>query len=361
MKITVTQENLNRALSVVGRIATTRANLPILANILFRTDNGRLIVAATNLEVAIIETIGAKIEQEGAITVPARLIADFVGNLPHTNVDIETDGEKVKIGAGSYKSTINSSLADDFPALPEAKAATSFQIPADTLKSAISETVIVASTDTTRPILTGVYIYTFEGALYFAATDGYRLAEKRVMDLADNISVIVPASTLADVVRIIGDEADIRVELDDEQISFIIGDATITSRLIDGRFIDYRQLIPTKTEFSAAADRSEFIRVTKVAELFARESAGSIILKTDQTDQIISVQSIASQLGENTSTVEADVKGDGVVTLNSKFLLDALNAISGDKVYLHFSGKLAPALLTGDDDAYKHIVMPVKS
>jgi len=361
MKITVTQENLSRALGVVGRVATARANLPILANILFRTDNGRLIIAATNLEIAIIETIGAKVVNEGAIAIPARLATDFINNLPHTNVDLEVEDEKVKISAGSYQSTINAASADDFPALPEIKSLTSFDILAEDLKSAISETTLVASTDTTRPILTGVYLYIFEDSLYFAATDGYRLAEKRVMKLKGNISIIVPASTLGDVLRVINDEEKVHIELDDEQISFTIGDAVITSRLIDGKFIDYRQLIPTKTEFSAVCDHSEFVRVTKIAELFARESAGSIILKTSQASQEVSVQSIASEVGENSSVIEAEIKGDGVVTLNSKFLLDALNVITGEKVHIHFSGKLAPVLLTGDDDNYKHIIMPVKS
>ncbi len=361
MKITVTQENLNRALNIVGRIATSRVSLPILANILFRTDNGRLIVAATNMEVSIIETIGAKIEQEGAITIPARLITDFVNNLPHSNVNLETDGGKVKISAGGYKSTINATLADEFPELPEIKATTKFTIDAETLKEAISKTIIVASSDTTRPILTGVYIYSMDGVLYFAATDGYRLAEKKVTDLKNEVSVIVPASTLSDVLRVLTGDEKIQIELDDEQISFIVDDITITSRLIDGRFIDYRQLIPTKTEFSASIDRSEFVRIVKVAELFARESAGSIVLKTQEAGQNLSVESITSQIGENNSTIDADVKGDGMVTLNSKFLLDALNAISDEKVNLHFSGKLAPVLLTGEKDDYKHIVMPVKS
>ncbi|MCL2037480.1 DNA polymerase III subunit beta [Candidatus Saccharibacteria bacterium] len=361
MKIIVTQENLNRALNIVGRIATTRASLPILANILFRTDNGRLIIAATNMEVSITETIGAKVENDGAITIPARLITDFVNNLPHSNVNLETDGGKVKISAGGYKSTINAALADDFPELPEVKPANKFTIDAESLKEAISKTIIVASSDTTRPILTGVYVYSLDGVIYFAATDGYRLAEKKVMDEKSDISVIVPASTLSDVLRVLNGDEKVRIELDDEQISFMIGDITITSRLIDGRFIDYRQLIPTKTEFSATVDRNEFIRIVKVAELFARESAGSIVLKTKQAGQELSVESITSQIGENNSTIDAEVKGDGVVTLNSKFLLDALNAIGDDKVNLHFSGKLAPVLLTGENDDYKHIVMPVKS
>jgi DNA polymerase-3 subunit beta len=361
MKLTVTQENLNRALGVVGRIASTRASLPILSNILFRTSKGRLIISATNLEVAVTETIGAKIDRDGAIAVPARLITEFVTNLPHVKIDLETDGQKLKIKAGNYISTINATAADDFPILPELKPNLKFELATDTLKTAINETIIVASNDSTRPILTGVYIYRQKNHLYFAATDGYRLAEKKVMKFNDDLAVIVPASTLSDVLRIITSQESVQIELSDEQISFFIGDATITSRLIEGKFIDYQQLIPQKTDFSASADRSEFLRISKVAELFARESASSVILKTDQAKQEIIVQSITSQIGQNSSAVEATVEGSGGLTLNSKFLIDALNAINSDSVKLAFSGKLAPLLLTGDSDDYKHIIMPVKS
>jgi DNA polymerase-3 subunit beta len=173
----------------------------------------------------------------------------------------------------------------------------------------------------------------------------------------------VPASTLNDVVRILSDGIDeVVVNFCDDQVSFIIGDATLTSRLIDGNFINYRQLIPSKTEVVTTVDRGEFVRITKISELFARESAGSITLKADEVASALSIHSIASQLGENTSEAEATIKGSGTITLNSRFLLDALNQIDGDNVKFQFSGKLAPALLTAEaDDTNKHIIMPVKS
>jgi DNA polymerase-3 subunit beta len=253
--------------------------------------------------------------------------------------------------------------ADEFPALPEPKTNTTIKIPTDIFKKAVNGTALVASNDTTRPILTGVYLHTFDGNLYMAATDGYRLAEKKVLPLDQEVAAIVPATTLNDVVRIISDEIDeINVSFSDDQISFIVGDATIASRLIDGNFINYRQLIPTKTEVIATLDRGEFVRITKISELFARETAGSITLKVDPDKSTLSIHSITSELGENNSEAEATVKGKGVITLNSKFLLDALNQIDGGTVKFQFSGKLAPALLTAEgDDSYKHIVMPVKS
>ncbi|MCL2173831.1 DNA polymerase III subunit beta [Candidatus Saccharibacteria bacterium] len=363
MKVTLTQENLARALNTVSRVANSRTTLPILSNILIKTEDGLLVLAATNLEVAITEKIPAKIEREGATIAPAKLITEFITNLPKTNLTINASDNKITITAGNYKSVVNTITADEFPALPEPKNVGLIKIPATILKKAVAGTILVASSDTTRPILTGVYLHTTDGDLYMAATDGYRLAEKKVLSLTKEINTIIPASALSDVVRILSDETkEVIMSFSDDQVSFVIGDVTVTSRLIDGNFIDYRQLIPTKTDVVATLDRNEFIRITKISELFARESAGSITLKVDASSSTLSMHSITSELGENNSIVEATIKGSGAITLNSKFLLDALNQIDGENVKLQFSGKLAPALLTADgDDTYKHIIMPVKS
>ncbi|MCL2280824.1 DNA polymerase III subunit beta [Candidatus Saccharibacteria bacterium] len=363
MKAVVTQENLARALNIVSRIASSRTTLPILSNILIKAEDGKLILSATNLEVAITGSIPAKINREGVLIAPARLITEFIANLPKTNIEINASDNKITITAGNYHSVVNTVAADEFPVLPEPKTKISIKIPISDFKKAVAGTALVASNDTTRPILTGVYLHTFNSVLYMAATDGYRLAEKKVLPLDKEISAIVPASTLSDVVRIISDEIkEITVNFSDDQISFVIGDTVVTSRLIDGNFIDYRQLIPNKTDVVATLNHDEFIRITKISELFARETAGSITLKVDADTSTLSIRSITSELGENNSEAEATVKGSGTITLNSKFLLDALSQIDGDNVKLQFSGKLAPALLTADDDdTYKHIIMPVKS
>ena len=323
MKLSIKQDNLAKALNAVGRIATARVGLPILANVLIRTDENKLIVAATNLEVAIITKLNAQIKEQGAIAVPARLLTEFVGNLPHTNIDLETDETKLKISAGGYKSVINSTVADDYPALPNSAEEHSFTIAADLLKSAISGVALVAGNDVTRPILTGVYFYSTDGQMYMAATDGYRLAERKIIKLDNDFAAIIPSSTLADVTRLINNEKEITVKYNDEQITFVTGETSITSRLIDGKYIDYQQLIPTQTNFTIAVDRADFIKITKVAELFARETAGSIIIEGDPTEKTLSVRSITSQLGENTSLIEADIEASGgvdcMVSLNSKY------------------------------------------
>lgn len=363
MKIATTQENLNKALGIVSRTASNRTTLPILNNVLIRAEKGSLVISSTNLEISTTQEVPASVEEPGVITAPARLITEFISNLPKVNINIELVDNKLKISAGSYKSTINTVSADDFPALPELKDKKSLKISAEDLKKAISNTSLVASSDTTRPILTGVYLHSLDGYLYAAATDGYRLAEKKIMAFDGEISAIVPASTLNDVARIISDDTkEITIGVGDDQIEFVIDKTTINSRLIDGNFINYRQLIPAKTEVEATLSRAELLRITKISELFARESAGSITLNINSSKSTLSVHSITSELGENDSEAEANTKGDGSITLNSKYLLDALNQIEEDSVKLQFSGKLAPILITAESGVdYKHIIMPVKS
>ncbi len=363
MKVIVTQENLTKALGIVSRTASSRTTLPILGNILVKAEAGELVLSSTNLETATTQKISASTETSGVTTVPARLITEFVSNLPKVNIEIELIDDKIKITAGSYKSTINSTPADDFPALPELATKTTLTIPAEELKKAIASTSLVASSDTTRPILTGVYLHSFEGNLYMAATDGYRLAEKQIMAFDGDITAIIPATTLNDVSRVLGEDVkEVAIGVGEDQVEFIIGQTIINSRLIDGNFINYRQLIPTSTETEATIDRAELLRITKISELFARESAGSITLNINSAKSTLSVHSITSELGENDAETEAETKGDGTITLNSKYLLDALNQIDETTVKLQFNGKLAPILITADDNLdYKHIIMPVKS
>jgi DNA polymerase-3 subunit beta len=364
MKLSVTQENLSKALGVVGRVASTKTSLPILGNILLRAEKNRLLLAATNLEIAITEHIGAKVVQEGSLTIPARLLTDFIANLPHDNVELWTDGTKLHIEASSHKSIINGIATDDFPELPTITNETTFRVAASVLKRAITQTVLCASNDDTRPVLTAVYMHTVEGRLYMAATDGYRLAERELAELEESISALVPASTLQDVVRVMPDDCDeVTVLASDTQVRFLLGDIEVTSRLIDGSFPDYRQLIPKTTDNSFVIEKDAFSRITKIASLFARESGGSVTLQTNVTKQQVSIHSIASQMGENTSDAAATVEGEGSVTLNSRYLMDALGCFDVPKLGFHFSGKVAPCVLRGDGQSsdYLHVIMPLKS
>jgi DNA polymerase III subunit beta len=366
MELSVTQENLSKALSAVGRVASTKTQLPILKNILLRTDGNRLLVAATNLEIASTTYIGAKITKPGSITVPARLVSEFVTSLPKGAVSLSIQNSHLHISSGKYSSVINGVEADDFPELPTIDETSSIRyvINSGDFKQSVSQTIITSSNDSTRPVLTGVYWHSFEGHLYLAATDGYRLAERRLVETTSDVAAIVPTTTLQEVLRTMSDDID-EVELlfDETQVRFRIGDAEITSRLIDGNFPDYRQIIPGESEMSATIDKSEFVRVTKIAGLFARESGGSVTVTLDEEAGSVSIHSIASELGENTSEASAEVTGSGQITLNSRYLSEALGVVGGDTVLFRFSGKLSPCVLTetGDDVDYKHVIMPLKS
>jgi DNA polymerase-3 subunit beta len=366
MELTVTQENLTKAFAAVSRVASAKSQLPILNNILLRTDGNRLLIAATNLEIASTQYIGAKIAAHGSITIPAKLAAEFVASLPKGNVELKVVSDKLSITSGTYNSVINGVVADEFPELPTIDETSSIQysITAEDFKQSISQTIITTSNDTTRPILTGVYWHSFEGNLYLAATEGSRLSERRLVETSSDVSAIVPTQTLQEVLRLITDGVDeIEVLFDETQVRFRLNEAELVSRLIDGNFPDYRQLIPKETTTNAVVKKEDFVRITKIAGLFARESGGSITITLDSDTGSISIHSIASELGENTSEAAAKVDASGVITLNSRYVSDALSVLDSDEITFGFNGKLSASVFKANDKDvnYYHIVMPLKS
>ena len=360
MEITIIQKRLAKALSIMSRVAlNSRTGLPILNNVLLRAEGNQLTLTATNLELATVSYLTAKVEKEGTITVPARLMAEFVANLPKDDdVNISTKDGKMTVSAGKYKSTINGIAADDFPELPkiDEKKAVQFRVGVDVLKESINEVSVAASNDMTRPALTGVYFNTFDGALYMAATDGYR------DEVKSEVKAIVPASALQEVLRSISDDVEeVEMMFDETQVRFLIGDVEVMSKLIDGSFPDYRQLIPKNTEIEVEVDRNELLRMVKVAALFARDSGGSVVCETKSAEGVFSVGAVASELGENKTDLKVEVDSDGKVTVNSRFLMDALNVLLVDKIRFGFSGKLTPVVLRGvGSDNYTHLVMPLR-
>jgi DNA polymerase-3 subunit beta len=366
MELTVTQENFSKALSAVGRVASNKTGLPILSNILLRTDGNRLLVAATNLEVATTQYIGAKIIKPGAITIPARLISEFVSSLPKDSIELRVVNSNIHVTSGKFHSVINGVIADEFPELPtiNEESSISYSINADDFKQAVSQTIITASSDATRPVLTGVYWHSHEGSLYLAATDGYRLSERRLVETSSEVSAIIPMTTLQEVLRTLGDDTDaVDILFDETQVRFRMNEAEIISRLVDGNFPDYRQLIPAHSDITATLNKQEFVRVTKIAGLFARESGGSVTLTVDEDAKSLSLHSIASEFGENTSELTAEIEGSGQVTLNSRYLSEALSVVEGDTLEFSFSGKLSPCILKSvkKDTNYYHVIMPLKS
>ncbi len=361
MKLQVTQENLARALNTVARVANTRQTLPILSNVLLKTDNNRLSIAATNLDIAITQFIGSKVGAEGSITVPARLMQDFISSLPSGVLNLKLEDNKLSIKTDQYKSSINGTSAEEFPVMPAIEKGINWTVPAGDFKKALSQVVFAASSDDARPILTGVYFHNQNGEVKSVATDSYRLAEKRLGKGKGEVNFLVPASAANDLLRIINDaEKEVVITHDDQQVLFQAGDVSLVARLIEGNFPDYQKLIPGKFSTVAKLARDDFINIAKVSSLFARESAGSITINCDGGQ--VSIKSVASQIGENTATATAEVKGGGEVTLNSRYLLDGLGAFSSDEIEFCFNGKLEPCVLRASSEPeYFHLIMPLRS
>lgn len=363
MQLRVTQENFNKALQTVGRVASSRNTLPILANVLLKTVDNRLSIAATNLDIAITHYIGSKVKEEGSVTIPARLTQEFIGSLPSGVIDLKLEDNKLHINAEQYQSIINGASAEEFPVMPAITDGQSWSIEAPVLKKGLQQVITAASNDEARPILTGVYLHSHEGVLYMAATDSYRLAEKALTKTEQAPTLLIPASAMQDLLRIVSDSEDtVTVVHDEQQILFKVSDVELVARLIEGKYPDYRKLIPRSFNTIATLKRAELLNITKVSSLFARESAGSITIHVDEGAGKVSIRSIASQLGENTASASAAVEGGGDITLNSRYLLDALHCLSGETATIGFNGKLEPCVLRDpDSDDYTHLIMPLKS
>jgi DNA polymerase-3 subunit beta len=315
---------------------------------------------------AIIDFLPVSSSEDGVITVPAKLLAEFVSNLPKgETITIDSKDTKVTISAGKYSSVINGVIADDFPELPEIdeKAAVTYKIGVDEFKSSIGQVIIASSNDLTRPALTGIYFNTDGNCLAVAATDGYRLAEKKLIDKVESeVKAIVPSNSLQEVLRSITDDVDeVEITFNEDLVRFRLGEVEIISKLIDASYPDYQKLIPKDCDIKVKLDREELIRVTRLAALFARSVGGSIICEATAPDSF-SVKSIANEFGENDSTIETTVDKSSKINLNSRFLLDALNALEEPVIEFNFSERVAPVLLKNKkSDKYTHIIMPLNS
>ena len=366
MKIEVAQEKLAKALNNVSRIAVGKVTLPILNNVLIRVNNKKVSLTTTNLDMAIVDFLPVSNSEDGVITVPAKLLAEFISNLPKgEKITITEKNQKITISAGKYQSVINGSPADDFPELPEIaeKKAVVFKLGTEDFKAGVSSVIIASSNDLTRPALTGVYFNTYDKTLAIAATDGYRLAEKKlVKNVQSEIAVIVPATTLQEVLRSLSDDMEeIEISFNEDLVRFRLGEVEIISKLIDASYPDYRRLIPKDNDIKVELNRDELIRVTKLAALFARSVNGAIVCETKKPDTF-SVKSLASELGENDSTIETEVKKEGKIRLSARFMTDALNALDARDIEIEFSNRITPMILRNKkNDNYTHIIMPLNS
>ncbi|MDO8491401.1 MAG: DNA polymerase III subunit beta [Dehalococcoidia bacterium] len=373
MRLSCLQENMSKGLATVGRAVAARTTLPITNNILLSTDQSRLRLAATNLEIAISCWIGAKVEEEGSITIPARLLTEFVNSLPNERIDLvlTPQSHAVRLKCARFEARIAGMDANDFPPIPTISEGITKKIEAEALRNAITQTVLAAAVDDARPVLTGACIEFEDNKVTLAAADGFRLAVYHLPltePVPEKMSVIIPARTLQELNRLLADQDDpveMTVSSEKRQVLFRLKNVEMVSQLIQGNFPNYGQLIPQSYATRAVVSVSDFLRATKSASVFARDGSGILRIQvtpgTDLTPGKMSVSARAEEIGDNTAEIDATVKGDASkIAFNSKYLIDVLSVLGDGQVALETTSPSSPGVLriVGSDN-YIHVVMPM--
>ncbi len=381
MKVSCTQENLNQGLIVVSHIASRSSSLPILGNVLVSAAQNTITLSTTNLEIGVTCVVRGTVEQDGAFTVHSRLLADYINLLPKERVDITApqsgDVDQVLgVVCKKNKTTIKGQQAADFPLIPEIDKKNPYTVEYKTFRQALGQVVFSAATSETRPEIMGVLFSFSKDTLTLAATDSYRLAEKKIPITAGPASaqsqqVIVPAKTVQELQRVIGGSKDgaalaevssVQIYVADSQILFTFGGVELVSRLIEGQYPDYTQIIPERGNTVLSASAAELVAAAKAASLFARSGIFDISLSFEPETGELVVSSGNTQLGENTSRVLGNVSGDTNTTnLNFRYLLDGLQNANSDQVEVSIIDSASPVLVRPvGDDSYRYIVMPIK-
>ncbi|MBM4420973.1 MAG: DNA polymerase III subunit beta [Chloroflexi bacterium] len=372
MKVTCLQENLTRGLQVVGRGVSARGTLPILSNVLIRTDAGRLKLTATNLEIGVNHWVPAKVDDDGAITVPAKLFTDFVNSIPPGQIEMSLNvrTKTLHLKSGAYEANIKGLDAEEFPLIPAVPEKPTTSMAQSTLRRMVREVAFVASSDDSRPILTGC-LTSFQGTtVTLAAADPYRLSVRKGMLLKKvepAIEVIIPAKSLFEVERVLSDTDDpveIAVLPSGSQVIFHTDETDLVSRVIEGTYVNYRQVIPGKPTTTVVLRREELLTATRLAGLFARDAANIVRFQVDpKADHPLTITANAAEVGDNTGRVEATVTGDATaIAFNSRFVSEVLDRLNVNEIKLEMGGPLAPGVIkiVGDEEAYLHVVMPLR-
>ena len=370
MRVTCLQENLTRGLNIIGRAVASRTTLPITQNVLIETDESRLKLSATNLEIAVSTWVTGEIAEEGALTVPARLLSEFVGSLPNENVHLtsETNPYSLSLKCARFDARIIGTDPVQFPPLPAVSSGITVQVYARVLRKAVTEVVFAAATTEDRPVLTGVQMELGEGKFTLAAADGFRLAvHTSSVDTvgSEPVSAIVPAKSFSELNRLLGDQdqsVEIRLDPDRGQILFRLENTEIVSQLIQGSFPNYAQLIPEQWTTRATVEVDGFLRNTRTAAIFARDGSGIVRLHlTPGSPGSLQVLARAEEVGENKSDMDVQTEGEEAkVAFSSKYLIDVLNVIGDKNVTLELTNPSSPGVFRPlGSDGYVHVVMPM--
>ena len=383
MKLICIQENLKKAISNTERIVSKQNTLPILNNLLLEAKKGRLSISATNLEIGIISNISAKVEKIGKITVSSKILSSFVNNLEEDEkVRLELKGDILKISSGKSKANIKSIPTDDFPLIPQKKSEFLFSLGSGKLREAISRTLVCVAFNETRQELTGVDVVFGKNKLFFAATDSFRLAEQTVelekndiganylAFIEKNENIIVPATTFAELIRIIQNEelGLIKVAVEEGQIFFELGSTQLVSRLINGNYPDYKHIMPSEYKTRVVGEKEKIVRALKMASIFSSQS-NEIVLKVDtKKPSKVVIEASSDEAGENSSEIELEVSGPNQeVVFSPRYLVDGFNTVGTEKVAILLNDDKSPTALREINEKdgkilgdYVYIVMPIK-
>lgn len=377
MKLSCTRDNLHQGLSITSHLMTKNVNLPILQNVLVKAEGGTIRFTSTNLEIAVNCTVRGKVEEPGEHTVPSKLFFDYVTLLPNETIQVGTEADNIRVECAGHKTKINGLPSAEFPLVPKVEGEKRFEIPVEDFKRALLQVLFSVATNESRPELTGVAMKFYplggEGCLRMASTDSYRLSEVTIpvkSVVADDRQIVIPARTLSEVSRVLSvfkDEVElpsvITLELSRNQAVFIYGPVELISRVIDENYPDYEQIIPKDFATKSVLDREDFTKAVKAASLFSKNGLFDINLRFEPKEGILYVQATDATRGQNQSTCPAEVSGQSnTVSVNYRYLLDGLGAISGENVLFEMIDGANPCLLTpvGTKEAYRYVLMPIR-
>ena len=370
MKIICIQENLKEGLNIVQNIIGKNLTLPILNNILLTADKKQLKLSTTDLEIAITNYVSCKIEKEGSITVPAKTLVGFINNLPNKKIEIIEKSGIIYLKCENYKSNIKGLDAKDFPIIPKIKGDTFIELNSFEFKNATEEVVDFISYSDIRPEITGVFFdFSLEKKIKLVATDSFRLGEK-ILNIKDIKikkgiinSVIIPQKTIQELIRICaGQKEDVlKIIIENNQILFDLNNTQIISKLIEGNYPNYQQLIPKQFETSVLINKEEIVKAVKLSSIFSSK-INDVRLKINPGKSSIQFFSQNIELGENLSELAADIKGkETEIVFNYKYLLDGLNSVNTKKVFLGLNGEASPGIIKPEGESdFVYVVMPIK-
>jgi DNA polymerase-3 subunit beta len=365
MDLEVLQENLSKALSITSRFVSSRSQLPVLANILLKSDKTKLTLSATNLETSASISLGAKIKEDGELTVPAKNIFEIVSNLTAGTIHLTSEKESLKITGSGFSGRISGMNASDFPKIPQTiKKEESIDLSKTEFLNALPQVSFAASVDEGRPVLTGIYFILSKKTLSLVATDGFRLS-KKIISLEKSgkeIKTVIPKNVLLEVTRT-GEESEsvlLDIKEKEKQVVFGLDNLILSSRVLEGLYPDFEKIIPKSSSVKVRVDKEEFLRAVKLASVFARDSANIVKIKIMKDSIKLSAES--SQVGNQETTVDAKVEGESIeISFNYKFLEDFLHVVKGDEILMEFNNASSPGVFTDPKDPnFLHLIMPVK-